>query len=257
MAGEVRQKIDQKALEKYISANVPEIKPPLQLKQFGFGQSNPTYMLEDSQNNKFVLRKKPPGKLLSKTAHRVDREYRVIHALESTDVPVPKCFCWCPDDSIIGTEFYIMDCLEGRFVTNPAFPDVSESDRREMWKDAVRTLAKLHRVNPKEVGLESFGKPTGFYNRQIKTFGGLGKDQGAAKDKESGEPVGELPHFKDITEFFGQQKYQPKDRGVLYHGDYKIDNLVYHKTEPRVVGILDWEMSMPCPRKHCVEIQDH
>ena len=146
-----------------------------------------------------------------------------------------------------------MDCLEGRFVTNPAFPDVSESERTEMWKDAVRTLAKLHRVDPKEVGLEKFGKPSGFYNRQVKTFKTLAESQASAKDKESGKPVGQLPHFKDFIEFFGQEMYQPKDRGVLYHGDYKIDNLVFHQTEPRVIGILDWEMSMnmPCTR-HCV-----
>ena len=182
--------------------------------------------------------------MLSKTAHKVDREYRVIHALEQTDVPVPKTYCLSQDESIIGTDFYIMDCLDGRFVTNPSFPDVSESERTEMWKDAVRTLAKLHRVKPADVGLEKFGKPNGFYNRQVKTFTSLAESQAAAKDKESGEAVGQLPHFKDFIEFFSNEKKQPRDLGVLYHGDYKIDNLVYHKTEPRVIGILDWEMSM-------------
>ncbi|KAK3703710.1 hypothetical protein LTR37_014288 [Vermiconidia calcicola] len=243
MAGEVRQPIDQAALERYLEKNVPEVKPPLQLKQFGFGQSNPTYQVTDSTNQRYVLRKKPPGQLLSKTAHRVDREYRVIHALEQTDVPVPRAICMCEDESIIGTQFYIMEFLDGRMVVNPSFPDVSAEHRREMWKDAVRTLAKLHRVRPKDVGLETFGKPTGFYNRQIKTFDSLAKSQAAAEDKETGELVGLLPHFDDFVQFFSEVKNQPKDRGVLVHGDFKIDNLVFHKTEPRVIGILDWEIS--------------
>lgn len=153
----------------------------------------------------------------------------------------------CENEDVIGTMFYIMEMLEGRFFENPSFPDVSEHDRTEMWKEAVRTLGKLHRVRPKDVGLEKFGKPSGFYNRQIKTFSQLAESQASAKDADSGEPVGQLPHFDEFIKFFSEEKYQPTDRGVLYHGDYKIDNLVYHKTEPRVIGILDWEMSEPCP----------
>ena len=196
--------------------------------------------MTDSSGNRYVLRKKPPGKLLSKTAHQVDREYRVIHALEHTEVAVPRAICLCEDDSIIGTTFYMMSFLDGRMFENPAFPGVSESDRKEMWHDAVRTLAKLHRVDLKEVGLETFGKHAGFYNRQIRTFGRLAESQAAAKDQDSGEAVGQLPHFYDLISFF--QHNQPNDRGTLVHGDYKIDNLVFHKTEPKVIGILDWEM---------------
>ena len=167
----------------------------------------------------------------------------MIHALESTDVAVPKAHCLCRDESVVGTEFYIMEFLDGRMITNPSFPGVSAEDRTEMWRDAVRTLATLHRIRPKDVGLETFGKPSGFYNRQIKTFGSLAKLQAAAKDKDTAEPVGQLPHFDDFVYFFSELKNQPKDRGVLVHGDYKIDNLVFHKTEPKVIGILDWEMS--------------
>ncbi|KAK4891381.1 hypothetical protein LTR27_010035 [Elasticomyces elasticus] len=241
MAGVVRQPIDQEALERYLKQNVPEVKPPLELKQFGFGQSNPTYQVTNSTRKRYVLRKKPPGKLLSKTAHQVDREYRVIHALENTDVAVPKAYCLCEDESIIGTAFYIMEFLDGRMFENPSFPGVIAEDRREMWHDAIRTLGKLHRIRPKDVGLETFGKPAGFYNRQLRTFGRLAESQAAAKDKDSGEAVGQLPHFDDFISFFANN--QPKDRGVLVHGDYKIDNLVFHKTEPKVIGILDWEMS--------------
>lgn len=178
---------------------------------------------------------------MSKTAHQVDREYRVLHALEKTDVPVPRAIVLCEDDDIIGTAFYIMEFLDGRMFENPSFPGVSARDRKCMWEDAVRTLAKLHRVCPKEVGLETFGKHSGFYNRQIRTFERLAGSQAAAKDKDSGEAVGQIPHFDDFVAFFKQS--QPQDRGVLVHGDYKIDNLVFHKTEPRVIGILDWEMS--------------
>ncbi|SMQ49046.1 unnamed protein product [Zymoseptoria tritici ST99CH_3D7] len=245
MAGEVRQPIDQAKLEKYINDNVPEIKTPIELKQFGFGQSNPTYQITDSTAKRYVLRKKPPGKLLSKTAHRVDREYQVIHALASTDVPVPTAYALCEDDSILGTPFYIMSFLDGRFISNAAIPgdDISASDRREMWRDAIRTLAKLHRVDIKSVGLENFGRPSGFYSRQIKTFTSLAESQASAKDVDTGIPVGQLPHFQDFLSYFSQPATQPKDRGVLFHGDFKIDNLVFHPTEPRVIGILDWEMA--------------
>ncbi|EHY61002.1 putative acyl-CoA dehydrogenase IBR3 [Exophiala dermatitidis] len=243
MAGPVRQPIDLASLERYIDGHVPQIKTPLDLKQFGFGQSNPTYQLTDATGTKFVMRKKPPGKLLSKTAHQVDREYRIIKALEHTEVPVPKAYCLCEDDSVIGTAFYIMEFLDGRMVTEPHFPGVSAEDRTEMWRDAVRTLAKFHKVDFNKVGLSNFGRHGGFYDRQLKTFGTLSKAQAAAVDVDTNVPVGDIPHFDEMVEFFKQKSTQPKDRATLVHGDYKIDNLVFHKTEPRVIGILDWEMA--------------
>ncbi|KAF2006266.1 phosphotransferase enzyme family domain protein [Amniculicola lignicola CBS 123094] len=243
MAGPIRQPIDIKRLEKYIDDNVPTIKTPISLKQFGFGQSNPTYQLTDSSSAKYVLRKKPPGKLVSKTAHKVEREYRILHALQSTDVPVPKVYGLCEDDSVVGTPFYIMEFLDGRIFIEPHFEGVSKEERTEMWHEAVCTLAKMHRLDPKKIGLEKFGKPTGFYDRQIKTFTTLGEVQSQTKDVDSGNVVGKVPRMDEIVRFFADKKAQPRDRGVPIHGDYKIDNLVYHKTEPRVIGILDWEMS--------------
>lgn len=165
MAGAIRQPIDLPSLERYIDANVPDIKTPLDIKQvssrlpffiiarllhfasrisyrgltllqFGYGQSNPTYLVTSSTKQRYVLRKKPPGKLLSKTAHKVDREYRILHALESTDVPVPKTYCLCEDDSVIGTAFYIMEFLDGRIIEDPMLPDVSPGDRNKMYADA-------------------------------------------------------------------------------------------------------------------------
>lgn len=145
----------------------------------------------------------------------------------------------CEDDGVVGSPFYIMEFLDGRIVTEPHFPGVSKEDRQEMWHDAVRTLAKLHRLDPKAIGLETYGKPAGFYDRQIKTFGTLGDAQSVVKDVESGEIVGEVPRMKELVTFFGDGKRQPRDRGTPIHGDYKIDNLVYHRTEPRVIGILE------------------
>jgi len=211
--------------------------------QFGYGQSNPTYQLTDSTGSKFVMRKKPPGKLLSQTAHKVDREYRIINALQKTDVPVPKVYCLCQDAKVIGTDFYIMEFLDGRVFEDPSLPGVSPADRTAMWKDAVRVLGTFHNVSPASVGLESFGKPSGFYNRQLKTFKALEQIQAATRDKETGEPVGHIPHFADMVGFFSDPATQPRDRGSFVHGDYKIDNLMFHKTQPRVIGILDWEMA--------------
>lgn len=215
--------------------------------QFGFGQSNPTYQITDVKFAKFVMRKKPPGKLVSKTAHKVEREYRIINALQSTDVPVPRVYCLCEDDTIVGSPFYIMEFLDGRIFTEPHFPGVTARETNEMWHDAIRTLAKLHRLNPKSIGLETYGKPTGFYNRQINTFKALGEAQSKTKDVETRKQVGKVPRMDEIVEFFSDAKYQPKDRGNPIHGDYKIDNLVYHKTEPRVIGILEYVTSSYLP----------
>ncbi|KAK4227527.1 putative acyl-CoA dehydrogenase family member 10 [Podospora fimiseda] len=243
MAGRVRQPINVNALEKWLWRNVPEIEAPLDVRQFGFGQSNPTYQLTAADGKRYVLRKKPPGRLVSKTAHKVEREYRIISALANTDVPVPKAYCLCEDPEVIGTPFYIMEFLDGRIFEDPIIPNVLPDHRRAIWADAVRTLAKLHRIDPKTVGLENFGKHTGFYNRQIDTWSAICNAQAAVEDVETGIPVGQLPHFQELMQFFADESQQPVDKGTLIHGDFKIDNLVFHKTEPRVIGILDWEMS--------------
>ncbi|MCJ1396488.1 hypothetical protein MMC18_009378 [Xylographa bjoerkii] len=243
MAGPVRHPIDIDCLSSYLEQNIPEIKLPISIKQFGFGQSNPTYQISAAKGTKYVLRKKPPGKLLSKTAHQVEREYRIIHALGDTDVPVPKTYGLCEDVSVVGTPFYIMEFLDGRIFEDASFPGVTEAERREMWRSALLTLASLHRTSPASVSLSSFGRPSGFYNRQLRTLGTISASQAQAVDVENGVQVGKIPHFDDVVAFFRDPETQPRDRSTLIHGDYKIDNLVYHKTEARVIGILDWEMS--------------
>lgn len=246
MAGRVRQPIDVARLEAYIAAHVPEIATPLDVAQFGYGQSNPTYQLTSrTTGQRYVLRKKPPGKLVSKTAHKVEREHRIIAALARSSagpvhVPVPKAYALCEDSSVLGTPFYIMSFLDGRIIEDPAMPGVSPAERAAMWGAAVRTLALLHSVDPDAVGLEDFGRRGGFYTRQVRTWSTICAAQAEARDVDSGEPVGPLPHFGEMMEFFGDEGRQPVDRSTLIHGDYKIDNLVFHKTEPRVIGILEY-----------------
>ena len=186
-----------------------------------------------------MLRKKPPGRLLSKTAHKVEREYRIIAALAGTDVPVPRAYCLCEDSSVIGTPFYIMSFLDGRIFEDATMPGLSPAERRAVWFDAARTLAKLHRVDFGALGLQSFGKATGFYQRQLGTWKTICEAQARTEDVETGEQVGQLPHFADLMRYFSDAAGQPADRGTIVHGDYKIDNLVFHKTEPRVIGILE------------------
>ncbi|KAL4919160.1 kinase-like domain-containing protein [Aspergillus aurantiobrunneus] len=243
MAGAVRQPIDVRALEEFIAANVPGIEIPITLSQFGFGQSNPTYLLTGCDGTRYVMRKKPPGKLVSKSAHKVEREYRILKALEQTDIPVPRTFCLCEDESVVGTPFYIMEFLDGRIFEDPTFPGVSADERRALWRAAMVTLAKFHRINPGDIGLAGYGKPEGFYNRQLDTWRSLAAAQSAVLDEDTKEPVGDVPGTEGLLRFFADPRYQPKDRASLIHGDFKIDNVVYHKTEPRIIEILDWEMS--------------
>ena len=166
--------------------------------------------------------------------------------MQSTDVPVPRALCLCEDDSIIGTSFYIMSFLDGRIFEDPAIPGVSPEDRRLMWKSLVETLGKYHRQDPKALEMADFGRASNFYNRQIKTFAKLSIDQAETKDVETGVPVGKIPYYDEMVKFFQTQETQPRDRSTFVHGDFKVDNVVFHKTEPRVIGVLDWEMvSLP------------
>ncbi|KIY02906.1 uncharacterized protein Z520_01371 [Fonsecaea multimorphosa CBS 102226] len=241
----MRQPIDQASLEGYLERHVPEIKVPITIRQFEYGQSNPTYQLTDIHGRHFVLRKKPPGKLLTTAAHQVEREYRVISALNkgATNIPVPKTYCLCEDSDVIGTPFYIMEFLDGRIFQEAYIPGVSAEERRLMWKAAVQTLARLHAVDPISIGLTNFGKPVGFYARQIRTLKRLDEGYSKVVDVASKEAVGRIPGMDEMVAFFEDERYAPQDRGAITHGDYKIDNLVWHKTKPVIIGILDWEIA--------------
>ncbi|KAI1807156.1 acyl-CoA dehydrogenase family member 11 [Daldinia bambusicola] len=246
MAGEVRHPIDIAALERYIAQNVPEIKLPLDVKQFGFGQSNPTYQLTSPDQKRYVLRKKPAGKLLSQAAHKVEREHRVIAALQPTPVPVPRAFALCADPAVLGTPFYIMSFVDGRIIHDPSMPSPhakSPQERERLWRAAVESLAALHAVDPDSVGLANFGKKEGFYARQLATWSHICDVQARTTDVDTGAPVGEMPHMRELVGFFADGALRPRDRATLVHGDYKIDNVVFEKGRARVAGILDWEMS--------------
>src|SRR3990167_6456319 len=158
-------RLDEPALARYLADHLPGFGEPLSVRQFEGGQSNPTYLLQTGGGD-YVLRKKPPGQLLP-SAHQVDREYRVMTALRDSGVPVPKMHALCEDTGVIGTKFYIMEAVEGRIFARPLMEEAPPEQRRELWRDLVRVLAALHAVDYKAVGLEDYGRPGNYYERQV------------------------------------------------------------------------------------------
>ena len=199
--------------------------------QFNAGQSNPTFVIETLDNKRFVLRKKPPGKLLP-SAHAVDREYKVQKALYNTDVPVPKMYLYCDDQTVVGTEFYIMEYLEGRVFEDTTLPGHSSQDRTLIYDSMNETLASLHKVNPADVGLEDFGRPGSYFLRQLKRW-----SQQWELSKQQDIP--EMPLLIDWL----SKNIPESDETTIVHGDYRLGNLIYDLNEPKVIAVLDWELS--------------
>lgn len=229
---EVREahRFDQEALDRYLLANLEGYRGKPKIRQFEGGQSNPTYLIESGDRN-YVLRKKPPGTLLP-TAHMIEREYRIYRALEDTDVPVPKAYLLCEDTSIVGTAFYVMDYVQGRNFRDNSLPDLSPAERRAVYDDMSRVLAALHSVDFKAKGLEDYGKPGNYFERQI---GRWTKQYIAAKTDE-------FEAMDQLIEWL-PKNVPADDTTTIVHGDYQLYNLLYHPTEPRVVALLDWELS--------------
>ena len=203
---------------------------PLTLSPLSGGQSNPTFRLSTGERH-YVLRKKPPGQLIA-SAHAIDREYRVMKALQGSSVPVPRMFAYCEDESIVGTPFYLMEFLEGRVLVDQSLPGMAPSERGAIYREMNRVIAALHRVDYEAAGLASYGKPGNYFARQITRW--------SRQCRESTLPVNDA--MQKLMEWLPEH-IPAGDETTLVHGDYRLDNLVYHPTEARVIGVLDWELS--------------
>jgi aminoglycoside phosphotransferase (APT) family kinase protein len=223
--------IDTAALAGYLEARLPGFNGPIQADKTATGQSNPTFILT-TPGGKYVLRKKPPGQLL-KSAHQVDREYRVMHALEGTDVPVPRMLHLCEDDRVIGTAFYVMEFVGGTVFWDPALPELTVAQRAKLYDEQNRALAALHSVDPAKVGLADFGRAGSYFARQ--------RDRWTKQYRAS-----ETERIDDMeTLIQWLEKNEPPDdgRASLVHGDYRIDNMIFTPDGSRLLAIIDWELS--------------
>jgi aminoglycoside phosphotransferase (APT) family kinase protein len=226
------QKLDLSKLQGYLEEHIAGFSGELTAEKFAGGQSNPTFKLSAGGQH-YVLRRKPPGELL-KSAHAVDREHRVISALYDTDVPVAKTYCLCEDEDIIGSMFYVMEYMDGRVFWDATLPELkSNEERSAIYDEMNRVLAALHRVNHEAVGLGDFGRPGNYFERQISRW----TKQYRASETEHNANMERLIEWLPAN--------LPEDDGVvsLVHGDYRLDNVMFHKTEPRIIAVLDWELS--------------
>jgi len=231
--GEIRAGLgfDEGALSEWLAANVANFHGPLTVRQFNGGQSNPTYKLE-TPGQTYVLRRKPPG-LLLKSAHAVDREYKVMTALHAAGFPAPRTFGLCTDDAVIGTWFYVMDCVDGRIIWDTTFPDASRDDRPKYFDAMNATIAQLHSFDPVAIGLGDFGKPGNYFARQIGRW-----SQQYLDDADAGRCAA----MDRLVEWLPAH-IPPGDEISVVHGDYRCDNMIFHPTEPKVLAVLDWELS--------------
>jgi aminoglycoside phosphotransferase (APT) family kinase protein len=223
--------LDLAAVETYLRAHLPGFRGPVSAEKFGVGQSNPTFRL-NSPSGTLVLRRKPPGELL-KSAHAVDREFRVQKALAGTDVPVARMHLLCEDAGVIGSMFYVMAFQPGRHFMEPTLPDLSPGERGAVFAEMNRVLAALHSVDYEAVGLGDFGKPGSYFARQL----GRWSQQYRASETET------IANMDDLIGWL--EANQPEDDGrvSLVHGDYRIDNMIFDANQPRVAAVLDWELS--------------
>jgi aminoglycoside phosphotransferase (APT) family kinase protein len=231
--GEVREqhRFDEGRLRDWMQAHVSGFAGPLTVQQFKGGQSNPTYKLITPKQN-YVLRRKPPGTLLA-SAHAVDREYRVITALHGVGFPVARTFGLCMDESVIGTAFYVMDCVEGRVIWDTRFPDVPVEQRAAYFDAMNATIAQLHTTDFAAIGLGDFGKTGNYFARQIGRW---------SKQYLADEAAGRVADMDRLVEWLPAH-IPPGDESAIVHGDYRCDNMIFHPTEPRVLAVLDWELS--------------
>jgi len=217
-------------LDDFLRAQLPGLKGPMVLEKIGGGQSNPTFFVS-FDNRRLVLRKKPAGAVLP-SAHAVDREYRVMRALAESDLPVPPTVLFHPHDGVIGTPFYLMERLEGRVFDDNSLPGMQPDQRRAIYGAMAQTLAQLHAVDVQALGLSDYGKPGQFFERQLRRWS---RQWALSKTVEN-------PGIDQLLAWLGE--HLPVDDEVaLTHGDFKLGNLMFHPSEPRVIAVLDWELS--------------
>ena len=227
---EERHRLDLDSLSRWMKLKVEDFRGPLTAQQFGIGQSNPTYLLA-AGGRRYVLRRKPPGALLP-SAHAVDREYRIIRALADSDVPVPRTYALCTDDDVIGTMFFVMEYLEGRMYPDTKMPGASAAERAAIYDAINDAAARLHKVDYAALGLADYGKPGNFFARQIDRFTRQYRAAEMEKIEAMDRLIEALPHCIPATE-----------ETAIFHGDFKMDNMIFHPAEPRVLAVLDWELS--------------
>ncbi|MGE4304237.1 MAG: phosphotransferase [Novosphingobium sp.] len=223
---------DEAALENWLKANVEGYAGPLGVEQFKGGQSNPTYKLVTPARS-YVLRRKPPGEIL-KGAHAVEREAKVLTALHAQGFPVARVYGLCTDESVIGTWFYVMEMVEGRIFWDATVPGVSNGERTAIFDAMNATIAQLHSYDPEMIGLGDYGKPGNYFARQVGRWSRQYREDEAAGRDEAMDAVIE---WLEVN--------MPEDDGAssVIHGDFRIDNMIFHPTEPRVLAVLDWELS--------------
>jgi aminoglycoside phosphotransferase (APT) family kinase protein len=224
-------RFDEAALARYLRTRLPGFDGELQIRQFQGGQSNPTFHLCVA-GGEYVLRKKPPGKLLAR-AHEVEREHRVMSALADSPVPVPRTRLLCTDDSVIGTAFFVMDYVPGRVFPDRVMRAGTPADRAAVYEDLARVLAALHRVDWRAAGLDGFGKPEGYLRRQVALW---------TRQWEAAR-VEEMPAMESLAAWLPVHLPGDDETARIAHGDYRLGNVLIHPTEPRVVAVLDWELS--------------
>jgi aminoglycoside phosphotransferase (APT) family kinase protein len=215
----------------YLEANVPGFFGLRRIEKFADGQSNPTFRVS-ADSGVYVLRRQPPGKLL-KSAHAVDREYRVLAALANTDVPVAKVHHLCEDRSLIGSMFYVMEYCDGRIFWDSAIPEVDKTERSAIYDEMNRVLAALHRVDIDKAGLADFGKPGNYFERQYDRWSG----QYRASEMQRITPM------ETLIRWLADNLPEDDGRVSLVHGDYRLDNMIFHPSRPDVIALLDWELS--------------
>lgn len=226
------EQIDVTLLGRYLEQNVKGFKGPLTLEKFAGGQSNPTFKV-NAASGVYVLRRQPPGKLL-KSAHAVDREYKILSALAATEVPVAKVFHLCENRDVIGSMFYLMEYLPGRVFWDSALPQAQNNDqRRAIHQEVIHTLAKLHKVDINAAGLSEYGRPGNYYQRQISRW----------VTQYRASEIDNIPAMEKLITWIAANT--PPDDGLvsIAHGDYRLDNLMFHPEKPEVIAVLDWELS--------------